>query len=288
MSIFDRLQNIDRRILYLLLFLAVVLPLLFSAPVPPAAVSPQARGFFDTLERVPPEKMVILSASFSSSTAAENLTQIETVMRHLMKRKLKFAIFGFIDPQGRELAQKVADRLQSKYGYVYGRDYVNWGFRRADQTVLLTAMVRDLPGTLGRDIHGTPLASVPVMAGIKGVNDIGAVIELTGSDSLPLWLGYFRSAGEKPIPTLFCPTAVMAPEAFPYLKSGQLQGMLVGLKGAIEYEGLIGERGFATTASAALSYSHFLIIGLIILGNVGMLATRARRTGAVTPGGGSR
>ncbi len=179
----------------------------------------------------------------------------------------------------------MAERLQGRYGYQYGRDYVNWGFRPPAAAVpTIKAMVRNIPAAIGTDYTGTPLAQIPVMRGVRGVNDIAAVIEITASASLPVWLGYFqRTATGDPVPTLYAPTAVMAPEAFPLLKSGQIQGMLIGLKGAIEYEALLRERGFATQASASLSYAHFLILGLIILGNVGMFASRARRSGVRGP-----
>ena len=292
MSLLDRLQNIDRRVGYLLLAFAVSLPFLLdflpfrvTPPVPRAAVLPPTRDFYNTVESLSTDparrnKMVILSANFSASTAAETLTQTETVMRHLMKRRLKFAIFDFVDPQGRELAQQTAEKLQRQYGYEYGRDYVNWGYRPVGAAVpTIKAMVRDIPAALGRDIRNVPLTEIPVMQGIKGVNDIAAIIEVTGSNSLPVWLGYFQRTGREPVPTLFCTTAVMAPEAFPFLKSGQLQGMLTGLQGAIEYEGLLNEPGFATRASASLSYAHFLILSLIILGNVSMMLSRSRNAG---------
>jgi len=101
--------------------------------------------------------------------------------------------------------------------------------------------------------------------------------EITPAGTVGAWIQFFQRTGDKPIPTLFCPTAVMAAEAFPYLKSGQLQGMLNGLSGAIEYEVLTGEKGFGTRASASLSYAHLLIILLIVLGNAGMFAERYLR-----------
>lgn len=285
MDLLARLQHIDRRVLYALLAIAVSLPFLVATPVPAPAISDQTRGFYQTIEALAADparrdKMVILSANFSASTAAENLTQAEVVTRHLMKRRLKFAIFDFVDPQGQDLAQQVATRLQGQYGYRYGADYVNWGFRPVGSAVpTVKAMVRDIPAAIGTDTRRTPIAQIPVMKGIRTQGDIGAIIEITGAASLPIWLGYFQRASETapPVPTLFATTGVQAPEAFPLLKSGQLQGMLNGLTGAIEYETLLGERGFATKASASLSYAHFLIVTLIVLGNIGMLGTRARR-----------
>jgi hypothetical protein len=278
-------QRIDRRVLYVLLAVVLSTPFLFDVPVPPTVVSPQTRNFFDTVEAIAKDpveskKLVILSVNYDAGTLAENHTQAEAVMRHLMKLHLKFALFDFAYPQGRELAQGIADRIGPKYGYLYGRDYVNWGYRPSAAIVpILKAAVADVPGAIGNDIKGSALANVPVMAGIKTVDDIGLIVEVTPSETLPTWLQYFQRAGKAPIPTLYCPTRVMAPQAFPFLKSGQLQGMLSGLNGTIEYEGLIHEPGFATRASASLSYSHLLIMALIVLGNVGMFAARRAERG---------
>lgn len=286
MNIWHRLQNIDPRLLYLLLIVVVGLPLIVPVPVPAPAISPQTRSAYETIERIAadPEqsrKLIILSCNFSAGTATENRTQCEVIMRHMMMRKLKFAIFAFADPQGRELGQQTANSLQGRYGYEYGRDYVNWGFRPGAAIVnILKAAVRDIPTAIGTDYKGTKLTAIPVMQGVTTVNDIGGIIEISGSNILPVWLSYYQRTGNKPLPTLFCPTAVMAPEAFPFLKSGQLQGMLTGLAGAIEYEVLLKEPGFASRASASLSYSHFLIIFLVILGNVGMIVTRRQRQAA--------
>jgi hypothetical protein len=87
---------------------------------------------------------------------------------------------------------------------------------------------------------------------------------------------YFSRPDKSPLPLLYCPTSIMAPEAYPMLRSGQLKGMLSGLKGAIEYEVLLKEPGFATSASASLSWAHFMIIVLVIVGNIGMLLERKR------------
>lgn len=282
MRFFDLMQNIDRRFLYVLLAVTISIPFVFATPVPPAAVLPQARGFYETFEAqardpVRKNKIVIVSTNFSASTRAENLTQTETILRHLMKLRLPFAIFCYNDPQGRELAQQVAERLDDQYDYRYGRDYVNWGYKAGTPEVLLSTMVRNIPDFIRQDINGTPFRQIPVCANVQGANDVGTIVEIASADTLKHWIRFFQRAGDRPIPTLFSCTAVMAPEAFPYLKSGQLQGMLIGLKGAIEYEGLIKEAGFATRASASLSYAHFLILGLIALGNLGMLVERARK-----------
>ena len=56
--------------------------------------------------------------------------------------------------------------------------------------------------------------------------------------------------------------------------------MLIGLKGASEYELLLEKEGFASSASASLSLSHLLILVLIVLGNIGMVVERKLRAAA--------
>ncbi len=275
------MHDIDRRWLYLLLFLAVALPMLFPSKGGSAVILPETQSFYDTVERVAADpkrrdKLVLLVANFSASTATENLNQYESAMRHVMRHRLKFAIVSFADPQGRELGQQTADKLASQFGYQYGRDYVNWGFKTGDIALNVKALARDIPGTIGKDIKGTPLGQIPVMQGVRGVDDIGLVVETASADTLEYWLAYFRAAGDEPVPLLFSCTAVMAVEAYPFLRSGQIQGMLNGLKGAGEYETLLQSPGFATQVSPSLSWAHFVILFLIALGNLSLFLSRRR------------
>jgi hypothetical protein len=295
MNLLNRLQSIDNRLLYLFLALVVSVPLIFTIPAGKAVVLPQSRSFFDAIERmaadpVEQKKLVIFSFSFSASTATENLTQSEAVMRHLMARKMKIALFSFSDPQGRDLAQSLAERLAPEYGYQYGRDYVNWGFKAGDAGPNLKSLSRNIPGTIGKDIKGTPLDQIPVMQGIRTVGDVAMVIEIASVSSIEYWLGYFAATGKNRIPITYGCTAVMAPEAFPFLKSGQVSGLLNGLTGAGEYEALILQAGFSkqpgfgTRASASLSFAHFLIVLLIVVSNVSMFALQRQQAAAAARG----
>ncbi|WP_309695163.1 hypothetical protein [Armatimonas sp.] len=283
------LNNVDRRLLYLLLIVVIAIPLLAPAVtkgLPKPAITAATRSYYETIEKVASDpaaknKIVIVACNFAAGTLAENLSQCEATVRHLMMRKVKFAIFGFSDPQGRELGQQAVEKLAKEYDYQYGRDYVNWGYRPAGAaTALIKAAVNDLPGALGKDIKGMALGEVACMQGIKGVNDVSIIIEIASANTIPVWIQFYQRAGKTPIPTLYCPTSVMATEAIPMLETGQLQGMLTGLKGASEYELLLEKAGFATSASASLSLSHLLILVLIFLGNLGMFLERKQRAAA--------
>jgi hypothetical protein len=55
---------------------------------------------------------------------------------------------------------------------------------------------------------------------------------------------------------------------YPYLNTGQLVGLIGGLKGAAEYEKLIAKEGKATLGMKVQSIVHLMIILMVIFGNV--------------------
>ena len=62
-------------------------------------------------------------------------------------------------------------------------------------------------------------------------------------------------------------TAVSAPEMYSFLDSGQLLGLMGGLKGAAEYEQLLGINGDARKGMDAQSVVHMVIVLFILLSN---------------------
>jgi hypothetical protein len=69
-------------------------------------------------------------------------------------------------------------------------------------------------------------------------------------------------------------TGVMAPGLYPLLRSGQLNGLIGGLRGAAEYETLIGQKGKAIAGMDAQSATHLAIIVLVIMCNLFYFSTR--------------
>ncbi|MFQ6003090.1 MAG: hypothetical protein ACE5KJ_05025, partial [Candidatus Zixiibacteriota bacterium] len=61
---------------------------------------------------------------------------------------------------------------------------------------------------------------------------------------------------------------------YPFLASGQIVGLLGGLKGAAEYEILIQKPGMGQRGMDAQSVSHLVIILLVILGNTSYFLRR--------------
>ena len=237
-------------------------------------VSKPARDIYDAIEAVPDDKIIIISCSWAPGTIGENGPQTEALVRHCFKAGKRFAIFGWIDPAGPTLAQAIAERYQAQYGRRYGRDWVNWGFNTGD-VPMIRGLAQNIPGTIKQDVLHTPIAKIPAMRGIRGIHDVGLIIEVTASASLGGWVDFIYGIYRTPLG--YACTGVMAPEAFPFYDAGQIVGVLKGLAGAAEYETLMGYEGDALKRMPAQSSAHAVMIGLVVLSNI--IHFRARRRG---------
>jgi len=276
---FAKLQNIDRRILYLLIALVIAVPLLQRPRRHPHIIFSEVRNAYATIQKVPRDKVVILSAVWGPGTRAENEPQTEALMRQLFRNNTKFVLISW-DQLGSAVTYDDGLRLQKEMGKRYGVDWVHLGYNPGPMYTVISGMGKDFRSVFKRDRFGTPLGDIPVTRNLRDHRDIGAVAEITPSGTVAYWIAYFNMPYH--VPLVFCPTAVMAAEAYPFLDSGQINGMLNGVMGAAQYETLLGmgnEQTYAAAASWALSAAHICVLALILLGNLGYaLSRRAARS----------
>lgn len=269
-SLWQRMLGIDRRWLYMILFVNIVTFLV--APIRmPASISPPVQKFYDEIEKLQPGDLVMISSNWSASTLAENQPQLEAVITHLMRKQARFTIIS-IEAQSRDISYRLAERVTKEKGYQYGEQWAHFGFV-PNLTVAIKGMVTDLPGTIKQDVRGTPINRLPVVQGVKSLSDYKMIIDVTPTGSVPIWISY----SPKNVTILYCPTSVMAAEAYTYLDSGQIKGMITGAKGAQEYEQLLTVVGLGTRFMNAISFSHVLIIAFILLGNIAMFMNRLQQ-----------
>lgn len=278
MTIWDKLQHIDRRILYFILVIVVAIPTMHPVNVP-SPVTQMSRSLWETIDKTPPNKVIILSSTWDRGTRGESQGQFDAILAHVMKRKIRFLINSFIPP-GPANAKTRIEEVSQKYGfdYQYGRDWVSLGYQVSDAAPSFVKGINvDIIGTVKKDsFEKKPLGDYPVMKGIRSIDDVYMVVEITGSASHLVWLQFLK-------PTVklgFSSTSVMAPEALPYYASGQLSGQLWGAKGGYDYEqlnvehGIVSEYGRSARYMGPLSFSFALVILSIVVGNVAMFMGR--------------
>jgi len=273
-TFWQRMQQIPRYYVYLLLAAVVVWQLLMPIRLP-IVPSSATTGLYDAIKAAPDDKLIIISTDWDASTQAETGPQTQAVINACFQLKKRFVIMNMQPPMGVKLSNDIALAVGKQYGARYGIDWANWGYKYGYGNVLM-ALAKDIPKAIGDDFDGKPATTLPLMKGVKDIKSISLVIEITGlSGMTESWIGLIQGPYQVPFASAY--TAVMAPGYYPFLDSGQMKGMLVGAKGAAEMEALVKRPGSATTIMNVQSWAHVLIIVLIVLGNVGYVLSRSRR-----------
>ncbi len=267
MNWISALRNLDRRIIFLLMFIGVSIPLIkpLGFPVVPTQA---ARNIYDFIEKLQPGDVIVLSFDFDPASRAEVYPMAEAIIHHAFKKGLKI-ICPSLWPQGPSLATEAFNRIAPRYGKKYGEDWVNLGYLPGGTAgvIQIETMGASLRKAFPTDVRGTKLDEIPLMKNIDNFDPVKCIISLSSGDpGIPGWVQIARDRFGKPVAG--GGTAVQAPQFFPFIQSGQLFGFLGGLKGAAEYEALVGEKGLGTSGMDAQSIAHLIIIIFIVLSNV--------------------
>ncbi len=278
------IQQIDRRVIFLLIAAAVCIPLLLK-PRFQDSPTPIVQSIFDTVESLPAESTVFLSFDYGPDTAPELDPMATSLVRHTMTRGHRVAFFTLF-PEGVGQIKKVTDNLLPVEfpEKIYGRDFVNLGYK-AGQGGAINTMVVNFRTLINSDAEGTPLDDLPMTADLDEMVDFVIIISLTSGDpGLKEWIQF---AGDiAGIPVMGGGTAVVAPELYPYYPQ-QLVGLMGGLKGASEYESALMDRYpayreasmDATMRMGPQVVTHVLIVLLVLLGNLTYFIGRGSRKG---------
>ena len=261
----DRLMNIDRRIIFIFVFLGVAGPLLvqFNFPIKPTS---NVRAVYDQIEEVAAkEGTVLLSFSYGPSTVPELQPMARAVLRHCFAKGVKVVAIC-LWPDGVGLAQQALDKIAAEFGRQYGEDYAFLGYKPGFSIVVVN-MGHDIHSAFPQDTKGTPLAELSVTRDLRSLRDVDFVFDLAAGSSIDaIWIPYGQEKYKFPL-AAGC-TAVIAPDLFPYLQSGQLVGLVGGLAGAAEYEALVETPEAATLGMSPQSMTHVILIAFIALGNL--------------------
>jgi hypothetical protein len=267
------LDRLDRRWIFLAMGLLVLFPLLRPLSLP-LFVSGHVQGFHDTIEKVPNGSTVLMSCDYDPSGIPEMVPMTRTAFRHLLSKNCKVVITvlwnagpGLVDSVTREVAREFPEKK-------YGVDWINLGYKAGDEAVMVL-MGQGIANAFPRDHGGLETRSFPIMRRVRDYSSFPLLVNISsGFPGTKEWVQQVQARFH--ITMISGVTAVSAPEYYPYLQSGQLQGLLGGMAGAAEYEKAREEKGSATRGMDAQSLGHFFVAFCILLGNL------ARRTPART------
>ena len=300
------LQSLPKPALYLLLFLVASIPLFFKIPVPNSP-DQASIDFYAKLMELPEGSKVLICSDWTNSTRGESMGEMDAIVRILMRRKIKFAVYSIGDGQAPRVARDVISRISREEGggqpfYRPFEDYVVIGYfpngegqTAAINTNILQAFASktDISPTGQREV-----VQSPVFAGIKSLADFKYLINVTASSTNTVILERVKKTD-----LMFAVTGVMVPENTVYYSSGQLKGLVGGIKGVYDLETLMEygvnnpgphmissptygpipgfpgkpNTGTGTAYYPALHVCLTVLIMAVIMGNLGMFLARRSR-----------
>ena len=301
----QRAQLVDRRVVYVALALALAVPFLveYTLPIYPDTYT---RMFFNTIEQiandpVEREKVVLVLSQWGPGSDGENGPQLQVLFRHLLRQRLKFILLSTADdPVGLALAelrlqwamedeQRRAQRLGEPVPeWVYGTDYMNFGFQPSPIFEPLARPVVLETRALFREdyVYKKPLTdeNFPLLRSFHGVADIALFMIVSHTDEAKAVCGIVQ----RQVPDLKVAEATMgivANDLYPYVKSGQLSGLLNSARAATEYLYLLDPADTTTSPNDnSMSLGKMFLLVMVLLGNVALLITRrAEAAGRLAP-----
>ena len=277
MRFFEGLLVIDRRIIFLLVAIAITLPL-FSKVILHIEISPMARGVYDAVDKLPPGSKVLVAFDYDPGSAPELQPMALSFFRHCFTKDLKVIIMG-LWPQGPVQANIALEdifrdpEIKAK-NLKYGVDYVNLGYMVGNE-VVIQRMGSDIQATFPVDYSGNRTSELPLMKGIKNFDNIDFVYNLSaGYPGTQEWVQF--AADRFHVKLGAGNTAVQAPGMYPYIPR-QLVGILGGMKGGAEYEIIDKHPARAVSYMFSQGVSHAVVVLFIIIGNFAFFMTRGKK-----------
>jgi len=282
LTLIEKLGRVDRRIIFLVMALAVLIPLLvhYTTTIP---ASPIVQNLFDKVEILPSGARVLISFDYGPSTAPENQPMATSITRHCLEKNLRIYMISLWATGPRQAMELIDEVIKPEFpDKKDGVDWVHLGFKAGGQG-LINTLLADFRAMYTTDVNGVSVDKIPMMEGVTSLKDFDFIYCIgSGQPGNKEWIQFAGDPGH--IPVGGGTTAVMAPQLYPYYPK-QTVGLLGGLQGAAEYEAALIARypkygDMSRVASEKMGpqvSAHLVIAAFIILGNVTFLIERRRR-----------
>lgn len=268
---FEKLMNIDRRIVFILVALAVIIPTLVPINLP-VSVSKPTQKLYDYIGALPAEATIMLAFDYGPASLAELNPMAKALLKQCFDRKVRVIGITLL-PEGAAMGNTLLQEVSEETEAVNGEDYVFLGYRPGVDLVIL-GMGSDIASVFDTDYNGKPLSEIPMMKNITNYDQINLLIDLASGSSTEEWITYANVRYNLQIAAGV--TGVIISQMYPYLQTGQLIGLISGIAGAAEYERLLDAPAKGMLWINIESFVHLLIVVLVIIGNIAFFVQRRK------------
>jgi len=274
-------KEVDRRVIFVFIFLSVAAPLLFPITFTEKA-TPAVKAVFDKVESLPAGSKVLISFDFDPAMAPEVQPMANALTQHCLEKDHKIIFMCLFATGQGQLERTFREIIRPEFpDKIDGVDYVNLGYKAGNEGVL-NVIITDFKKMFPTDVNTVPYDSIAIFKDIKSCKDLDLIISIGGGKpGIKEWVLFVGDPGN--IPTACGVAAVVAPQLYPYYPQ-QLLGILGGIKGAAEYESALRETypRFKKIEAPGLkmmgpqTLAHMVIMAFIIIGNITFFITRRR------------
>jgi hypothetical protein len=279
----SRALRTDRRIVYLAVFASLTIPLFVGGTVPVEVQAP-AQSLYDFIDGLQEGDGILISFDYGPSTIPENSPMAMAVAKHCFAKGVRVYATA-LDITGPMIGARILSQAGDAFGKKEHDDWVMLGFKPGGAQAIILGMGADVSTVYPTDYQGVPLSDISAMSHFRKLTDLKLCICLAAAQVPESWMAF---AGNRyGVPIAAGVTGVMVAGFYPYLGTGQLVGLLGGMKGAAEYERLVADRidkdkglGTATRGMVGQSAAHIVIIIFVLFGNLAMVMSnraQARR-----------
>lgn len=272
-----KMQEFDRRWIFLVVAIALVVTVYWSEDIEqPITPSPSVKSVYQKIEDMPEGSAIFIATDFDPQSRAELVPITKAVLHHCFQEDLKVLGMTFW-PQGGPLGNRLFRSVAEQYNKESGEDYVYFGFKPGATAQVITNMGEDLTSAFPQDANNQPTANMPILQDIENLRDIDYMLDMAAGETAEPWIIY--GADKYGFPMAVGCTAVVAPNLYVFMNTGQLNGIIAGLRGAADYEELLGQPAKGVQGMPAQSTVHGIIILFVIIGNAVYFLRRPGREG---------
>jgi len=183
-SFWEKLQAIDRRVIFLFMAVGVIIPLLVPLNLG-VNVTSRVRSIYDKIEALPERTPILIAADFDPSAAPELYPMLESVVNHCFRKNHK-VIVATLWPGAAGLINRALEQQSKEFGRVKGEDYIFLGFK-AGGTAVVLGMGQDMKKAFP-EVDNKPYNDIPVLKGINKLADFTYAVAISAGSNHSLAL----------------------------------------------------------------------------------------------------
>jgi len=126
-NIWERILQIDRRYIFLLIGISGAIPIIMSFSLP-TFVTPEVRGVYNAIDALPEGAMVLVSFDYEPSAMPEMDPMAKAILRHIFGRGLKVVGVTLI-PYGTGIGEELFVAMERAFNLKQGVDYDFPGYK---------------------------------------------------------------------------------------------------------------------------------------------------------------